>query len=47
MRELFVDFAHRFGAIEEKQYDVRTADAALRSMQTVPIDVRFDAFVPP
>ncbi len=45
--ELFIDFAHRFGAIEEEQYDISAADAALRAMQTVPIDVCFDAFVAP
>ena len=45
VRKLLVDLAHRFGTIEKQQYNIRSSYASLSSVQTVPIDVRPNAFV--
>ena len=42
--ELFVDFAHLLGAIEEQEHHISASDAALGTVGSVPIDVGFDAF---
>ena len=42
--ELFIDFAHLLGAIEEQEHHVGASDAALGTVGSIPIDVGFDAF---